>query len=177
MIVKLLYSNECITQKQKYIFANKILTNLVDRHMSKVEDFLTSCQEQEIIKAIRLAEKETSGEIRVHLEKSTEKETLERAKEVFYLLNMDRTKQRNGVLFYVAVADKKFSVLADKGINEVVPNNFWNDIKDAILEKFKNSNYTEGLIHGIVETGSKLKQYFPYHNNDKNELPDSISLS
>ncbi len=145
--------------------------------MSKVEDFLTSVQEQEIIEAIRLAEKNTSGEIRVHLEKSTKKEAIERAKEVFYFLKMDQTKQQNGVLFYVAVDDKKFSILGDKGINEVVSNTFWNSIKDRVLEKFKNNNYTEGLKLGIIETGLKLKHYFPYQHNDKNELPDSISLS
>ncbi len=145
--------------------------------MSKVEDFLTSTQEQEIIEAIRLAEKNTSGEIRVHLEKSTEKDVIERAKEVFYFLKMDETKQQNGVLFYVAVDDKKFSVLGDKGINEVVPNTFWNSIKDTVLEKFRNNNYTEGLKLGIIETGAKLKQHFPYQHNDENELPDAISLS
>lgn len=145
--------------------------------MSKVEDFLTSAQEQEIIEAIRLAEKNTSGEIRVHLEKSTEKDTLERAKEVFCFLKMDETKQQNGVLFYVAVDDKKFSVIGDKGINEVVSNTFWNSIKDKVVEKFKNNNYTEGLKLGIIETGKKLKQYFPYQHDDKNELPDSISIS
>ncbi|MCF6347266.1 MAG: TPM domain-containing protein [Flavobacteriaceae bacterium] len=145
--------------------------------MSKVEDFLTSTQEQEIIEAIRLAEKDTSGEIRVHLEKSTEKDTLERAKEVFYFLKMDETKQQNGVLFYVAVDDKKFSVIGDKGIDEVVPDTFWNSIKDTVLDKFKNNNYTEGLKLGITETGTKLKQYFPYQSDDENELPDTISLS
>ncbi len=145
--------------------------------MSKVEDFLTSIQEQEIIEAIRLAEKDSSGEIRVHLEKSTEKDAIERAKEVFYFLKMDETKQQNGILFYVAIDDKKFSVLGDKGINEVVPDTFWNSIKDTVLEKFKSNNYTEGLKLGIVETGAKLKQYFPYQHDDKNELSDSISLS
>jgi len=150
---------------------------LDERGMSKVEDFLTVVQEQEIIDAIRLAEKNTSGEIRVHLEKSTEKDTLERAKEVFYFLKMDTTKEQNGVLFYVAVDDKKLSIIGDKGINDLVPNDFWNTIKKNVISQFKKGNYTEGLIHGILESGVKLKQYFPYQNHDKNELPDSISLS
>jgi len=145
--------------------------------MSKVEDFLTSTQEQEIIEAIRLAEKNTSGEIRVHLEKSTDKDALERAKEVFYFLKMDETKQQNGVLFYVAVDDKKFSILGDKGINEAVSDTFWNSIKDTVLEEFRHNDYTEGLKRGIIETGVKLKKYFPYEHDDKNELPDAISLS
>jgi len=145
--------------------------------MSKVENFLTSAQEQEIIEAIRLAERDTSGEIRVHLEKSSEKEVIERAKEVFYFLKMDETKQQNAVLFYVAVDDKKFSVIGDKGIHEVVSDTFWNSIKDTVLEQFKNNKYSEGLKLGIIETGLKLKQYFPYQHDDTNELPDSISLS
>ncbi len=144
--------------------------------MSKVEDFLTQAQEQEIIEAIRLAEENTSGEIRVHLEKTSDKEPLDRAKEVFYFLKMDETDQQNGVLFYVAVDDKKFSILGDKGIDAAVPNNFWNSIRDAVINQFKSGNYTQGLKEGILETGLKLKQYFPYQSNDKNELPDSISL-
>ncbi len=145
--------------------------------MSKVEDFLTVEQEQEIVDAIRLAEKNTSGEIRVHLEKSTKKDTLERAKEVFYFLKMDTTKEHNGVLFYVAVDDKKFSIIGDKGINDLVPDDFWNSIKENVIGQFKKGNYTEGLKQGILESGVKLKQYFPYQSHDKNELPDSISLS
>ncbi len=144
--------------------------------MSKVEDFLTAAQEQEIIDAIRTAEKDTSGEIRVHLEKCTEKDTLERAKEVFYFLKMDETKQHNGVLFYVAVEDKKFAVLGDVGIDKVVPDTFWDSVRDTVLEKFKNNHFAKGLKLGILEAGTKLKQYFPYRHDDKNELPDSISL-
>jgi len=144
--------------------------------MSKVEDFLTSTQEQEIIEAIRLAEKGTSGEIRVHLEKSTKKDTLERAKEVFCFLKMDETKQQNGILFYVAVDDKKFSVIGDKGIDNTVPDDFWNGIKNIVLEHFSKTNYVEGLKQGIAETGLKLKEFFPYQSDDKNELSDEISL-
>ena len=92
--------------------------------MSKVEDFLTQIEEAQIIDAIRIAEKNTSGEIRVHLEKSSDKNPLERAKEVFYFLKMDETKSHNGVLFYVAVDDKKFSVLGDEGIDNVVSKRF-----------------------------------------------------
>ena len=144
--------------------------------MSKVEDFLTPIQEQEIIEAIRLAERNTSGEIRVHLEKCAGKDALLRAKEVFYFLKMNETKQQNGVLFYVAVEDKKFSVLGDAGIHKVVPDTFWNSVKDLVLEEFSKTNYVEGLKRGIKETGIKLKKYFPYQSDDKNELPDSISL-
>ena len=145
--------------------------------MSKVEDFLTFAQEQEIIEAIRLAEENTSGEIRVHLEKTSDKDPWERAREVFTFLKMDQTAQHNGVLFYVAVDDKKFSILGDDGINDVVPNEFWNSVNDIVIDQFKSGNYTQGLKQGVLEAGLKLKHYFPYHDNDKNELPDSISLS
>ena len=90
---------------------------------------------------------------------------------------MDETKQQNGVLFYVAVDDKKFCVIGDKGINEVVSDSFWNSVKDIVIDEFKKENFVEGLKKGILETGNKLKHFFPYQNNDKNELPDSISLS
>lgn len=144
--------------------------------MSKVEDFLTAAEEQTIINAIRKAEKDTSGEIRVHLEKSATKDALERAKEVFYFLKMDETQQHNGVLFYVAVDDKKFSILGDKGINDAVPNGFWNSVKDTVISNFSKGNYVAGLQLGIEETGKKLKEFFPYQSDDKNELPNEISL-
>ena len=145
--------------------------------MSNVEAFLTSTQEEEIVDAIRFAEKETSGEIRVHIEKSTEEDPLERAKEIFHFLKMDETEKHNGVLFYLAVDDKKFSILGDSGINDVVSDMFWNSVRDIVLEKFKIGDYTEGLKLGIIEVGNKLKQFFPYKKNDNNELDDSISLS
>jgi uncharacterized membrane protein len=90
---------------------------------------------------------------------------------------MNETEHQNGVLFYVAVEDKKFTILGDKGINDVVPNSFWNSIKNMVIKNFQIGKYSEGLKLGIIETGIKLKEYFPYQNDDKNELPDSISLS
>ena len=144
--------------------------------MSNVEDFLTQTQEQEIIDAIRAAEKNTSGEIRVHLERNSDKDPLERAKEVFYFLKMDKTKNKNGVLFYVAVDDKKFSVLGDEGINSLVPDDFWNSIKDAVIQRFSIGSYSDGLKDGILATGQKLKEFFPYKSNDDDELSNEISL-
>ena len=143
--------------------------------MSEVESFLTPNQETKIIEAIKIAEKNTSGEIRVHLEKETHKNTLERAKEVFYYLKMDETKDKNGVLFYLAVHDKKFAIIGDTGIDNKVPKNFWPSIKNAVLNEFKKENYTTGLIKGILETGKKLKEYFPISKKDINELSDKIS--
>lgn len=143
--------------------------------MSKVEQFLTSTQEQQVIKAIKVAERNTSGEIRVHLEKSTKKPPIERALEVFSLLKMHKTEQRNGVLFYVAVESKKFAIIGDEGINKVIPANFWQEEKELILSYFKQKKPSEGLELAILEVGKKLKEFFPYQTNDKNELPDEIS--
>ncbi len=143
--------------------------------MSKVEDFLSVQQEQQIIDAIRDAEKNTSGEIRVHIERSSQKETIERATEVFYYLKMDETKNRNGVLFYVGVNDKKFAIIGDENINDKVASNFWESTKNKVLQEFKKSNFTNGLVKGITEAGNQLKILFPFEQGDKNELPDSIS--
>ena len=143
--------------------------------MSQVEDFLTLGQEQQIVAAIRRAEQTTSGEIRVHLEKHTDLEVLQRAAEVFHWLKMDNTTQRNGVLIYVAVEDHRFAIYGDKGINEVVPNNFWESTKDVILTQFKEGNFTQGLIDGVLLAGKQLQQHFPWDHGDINELSDEIS--
>ena len=143
--------------------------------MSRVEEFLTAKEEQEIVQAILDAEKNTSGEIRVHLEAHTKKELLERAKEVFHILKMDNTKEENGVLIYVAVNDKKFSIYGDRGIDKVVPENFWNSTRDTIESHFKNGRFKEGLIAGILNAGKELEAHFPWHHGDINELSNEIS--
>ncbi|PCI35833.1 MAG: hypothetical protein COB60_01630 [Flavobacteriaceae bacterium] len=143
--------------------------------MSKVEDFLTKEEEQLIIASIQKAEKNTSGEIRVHIEKTCEKLPVERAQEVFYQLKMETTAAQNGVLFYVAVDSKQFAIVGDVGIDKVVPNDFWESVKDALITEFKNENYLQGIVNGIEECGLKLKTFFPYQSNDENELPDEIS--
>ncbi len=143
--------------------------------MSKVEEFLTEVQEQNLIKAIKIAEKNTSGEIRVHIEKTTKIPPMERAQEVFYHLKMDKTAQRNGVLFYIAVESKKFAILGDQGINDLVPEDFWDTEKEQVLSHFKKGEFTKGLELAIIEVGRKLVTFFPYQSNDINELPDEIS--
>jgi uncharacterized membrane protein len=143
--------------------------------MSKVEDFLTKEEEQEIVEAIRMAEKETSGEIRVHIEKTTSKVHFDRALEVFHELGMDATELKNGVLIYIAVNDHQFVICGDKGINEVVPKDFWDCTKDVMATQFKARNFKQGLIDGITKAGEKLQEYFPYQENDSNELSNEIS--
>ena len=145
--------------------------------MSKTEDFLSKADEQEIVQAIIEAEKNTSGEIRVHLEEHTEKSPLERAQEVFFELKMDETQDRNGVLFYVCVSDKKFAILGDKGINEAVESDFWDCTKDTVIANFKEGNFKKGLVEGILRAGERLKKYFPFQSDDTNELSNEISRS
>ena len=143
--------------------------------MSKVEDFLTKNDEAEIVEAIRVAEKQTSGEIRVHLEKTYDGDHFDRALELFHQLKMDNTKQENGVLIYVAVEDKSFVIYGDKGINDVVPNNFWESTRDAMQAEFKKGDFKQGLIEGVLKSGEQLKTYFPYSDSDLNELTNEIS--
>ncbi|MFI2742014.1 TPM domain-containing protein [Zhouia sp. PK063] len=143
--------------------------------MPESKSFLTQKDENEIIEAIKLAEKNTSGEIRVHIEKTSKKDAFDRAMEVFYGLEMNNTKQSNGVLIYVAIDDRNFVIYGDKGINDVVEDDFWNSTKEVILNQFKKSNFKQGLIDGILMAGEQLKKHFPWDTNDTNELSDEIS--
>jgi len=143
--------------------------------MSKTEDFLSKAEEQEIVHAIVEAEKNTSGEIRVHIEEHTKKSPLERAQEVFFELKMDETQDRNGILFYMCVSDKKFAIIGDKGINEAVESDFWDCTKNTVITNFKEGNFKKGLVEGILRTGERLKKYFPYQSDDTNELSNEIS--
>ena len=143
--------------------------------MSKVENFLTQEDEQAVVEAIRLAELDTSGEIRVHIEKETSLEPFDRAKEIFHELKMDVTQLKNGVLVYVAVKNKAFVICGDKGIDDLVPEDFWDSTKEIMASHFKNGNFKQGLIDGISKAGEQLKTYFPYQEGDTNELSNEIS--
>ena len=143
--------------------------------MSKVEEFLTKAEEQEIVVAIGVAEKNTSGEIRVHIEKETSMAAIERAMEVFRNLNMENTLERNGVIIYVAVKSKQFAIYGDKGIHDIVGDDFWNSTKEVMQSHFKNGNFKQGLIDCILKAGEQLKTHFPYQDNDKDELSNEIS--
>ena len=143
--------------------------------MSKVEAFLTKEEEQEIIDAIRIAEKNTSGEIRVHIEATSDKDHFERALEVFHMLKMFNTKDENGVLIYVAVNDHKFVIYGDKGINNVVEKDFWNATKDVMQSHFKKGDFKQGIVDGILKAGHELKGHFPWQSDDENELSNEIS--
>jgi len=143
--------------------------------MSKTEDFLTPEEEQEIINAIQDAEQNTSGEIRIHIERGSKKDAFERAKEVFHLLKMDNTKLQNGVLIYLAIENRTFAICGDKGINDVVAPDFWDSTKDVMQSHFKKKNFKKGLIEGVLKAGEQLQKYFPWEKGDVNELSDDIS--
>jgi len=142
----------------------------------KAEELLTPGEKERIKSAILTAEKNTSGEIRVHLDNYCEGDVLDRAALIFETLKMHKTGKRNGVLFYLAIRDKKFAILGDAGINAVTPDDFWDKIKDTMLLSFSKDDFTEGICKGIEMAGKALKDHFPYHDKDINELSDDISF-
>jgi uncharacterized membrane protein len=142
----------------------------------KPSKFFTEEEKESIKEAIAEAELNTSGEIRVHIEGVCADNVLDRAAYVFEKLAMHNTEQRNGVLFYLAVNDRKFAILGDAGINKVTPANFWENIKETMSGYFEENKFAEGLISGIKMAGEKLKTHFPYKKDDINELPDDISF-
>ncbi len=140
-------------------------------------DYFTPPQKKAIEDAIRQAEMNTSGEIRVHIDKRCKINVLDRAADVFALLKLHKTELRNGILFYLSIEDKQFAILGDVGINTLVPENYWESVKEVMLEEFLNDNIAIGLIRGIRMTGDMLKKLFPYMvNEDINELSDQISF-
>lgn len=139
-------------------------------------DFFTPEQQEDIKHAIQSAELDTSGEIKVHIENTCPGEVLDRAALIFNKLGMNKTELRNGVLFYLAVANRKFAVIGDAGINAFVEKDFWDRLKSRMADYFRQNQFTEGLMMAIHETGLELKKYFPYKTNDINELDDEISF-
>ena len=143
--------------------------------MSMIEDFLSKAEEKAIVDAIRKAEKNTSGEIRVHIENHTEEDHYEHAQKIFRQLHMHETKLRNGVLIYIAVTDHKFVILGDEGINKKVGKHFWEDTKNLMQSHFIKGEFTSGIIAGVLQAGEQLKSHFPWQSDDVNELPNEIS--
>lgn len=144
--------------------------------MPDITKYISAENEKEIIRAIQQAEKNTSGEIRVHIENNCpEDDAFDRALQIFEKLEMHKTELHNGVLFYVALEDRYFVICGDKGINDVVDNNFWDATKDIVISHFKEEKYKQGLVEGILKAGKELKKHFPYQSDDINELPDDIS--
>lgn len=140
-----------------------------------VQKFLSDHDEKLIVEAIKKAELNTSGEIRLHIENKCKGDVIKKAVKTFRVLKMEKTELRNGVLFFIAAADKKFAIIGDEGINNVVPNDFWDQIKSDMQTLFSQGDFAGGLAHGIIKAGEQLKAHFPYQSDDVNELPDEIS--
>ncbi len=138
-------------------------------------EFLGKENERLIKEAIEGAENQTSGEIRVHIETKCKEDVLDRASWLFKKLKMHETKERNGVLIYLSISDRKFAIIGDSGIHKVVPEGFWDTIKEDMINHFSKGEFAMGIITGIDKTGEQLKQYFPRQSDDVNELSDEIS--
>jgi len=143
---------------------------------STSRDFFTPQEQEEIKEAIMCAELDTSGEIRVHIENSCSGDIMDRAAYLFKSLGMNKTELRNGVLIYLAIKNRRFAIIGDQGINAVVPENFWDDIKSEMISHFRDNQFTEGLVSAIARTGESLKKHFPRAKTDSNELSDDISF-
>ena len=140
------------------------------------KSFFTKQQKEDIKQAILNAELDTSGEIRVHIENNCNGDVKDRAAYIFKELKIHKTELRNGVLFYLAIKNRKFAILGDQRINSVVPENFWDKIKNSMTNHFRENEFAQGLIEGINCTGKQLKKHFPYQTDDINELSDEISF-
>jgi uncharacterized membrane protein len=142
----------------------------------KASTFFSKEQQAQILASVKEAELETSGEIRVHIETSLKGDVLDRAAWLFRKMGMDKTAERNGVLFYLAVSDRKFAIIGDAGIDAKVPAGFWDEISELLKKNFREGKFTEGLSEGIIKAGNQLKTHFPHRLDDVNELPDEISF-
>lgn len=138
---------------------------------------LTEKDKDLIQAAIAQAELETSGEIRIHIDKQCDGAPVKRAIEVFEELRMHETQLRNGVLIFIAFSNQKLAIIGDKGINELVPSNFWDSTRDVMIELFKQGKFTEGICAAVKKAGEQLATYFPLEEGDVNELSNKISTN
>lgn len=138
--------------------------------------FFSEQDQQRIIRAIEEAEMRTSGEIRVHVDQKCSGDPVHKAFRLFRKLGMDRTAERNGVLFYIATDHRKLAIIGDQGIHEKVEAGFWDRIKEQMIIDFKQSSYADGLIKGIQQTGEHLGMHFPRKADDRNELSNEMTF-
>lgn len=144
--------------------------------MPSARKFFTAEQQQQIVHAISHAESHTSGEIRVHLEDRCQADPVQRATAVFEKLGMHQTALRNGILIYLAVKDHQFAIIGDAGIHEKVSDTFWTDVRDRMLEHFREHRFADGLCAAVQEAGRQLKTYFPRADDDIDEMTNEISF-
>ncbi len=159
-----------------------LVGGLLSRHAHRKQrdtarTFLTPDERMRVVNAIRGFETRTSGEIRVHIEERTDDSSTRAAARTFERLGMTRTRDRNGVLFFVSVRDRRFAVVGDVGIHAVVPEGFWASVATRVESRFGEGRFADGLVDGIAAAGEALASSFPPHPGDINELPDTISES
>lgn len=144
--------------------------------MASAKDLFNDAEKDAIVAAIRKVEIHTSGEIRVHIDDRCDEDAYDRAVKVFQFLKMDQTAFRNGVLIYIAVKDRKFSIIGDEAIYNKVDNNFWSAISQKLHKEFEENHFAAGVINAIESVGETLIKYFPDVDElDRNELPNDIS--
>jgi len=134
-----------------------------------------------IAAAVAAAERETSGEIRVHLERrlpaDAPGDALARAVDVFTRLGMHATAERNGVLIYLAVDDHQLAIAGDAAVHARVGDECWQRIRDAMVERLRRGEARAAVVHAVAEVGEVLRRFFPRRPDDRNELSDQVSLT
>jgi uncharacterized membrane protein len=140
------------------------------------KEFLATLDQPRIVAAIGDAEKQTSGEIRVHVQPKAGDDIRKYAEKTFERLGMVKTALRNGVLLFIASEDQRFVILGDRGIDEKVPAGFWDEIAAKLTIRFKAGEFTEGIVEAIRSAGEHLGRFFPRSAGDVNELPDEIDV-
>ena len=141
-----------------------------------LESFLNEKEIKDLAVIISKAELLTSGEIRLHLEEKCQIDTEVRALEVFYSLNMGKTRLKNAVLIYISYGDQKFAICGDKGIHENVSNRFWKSLRNGLKRSFEKKDFFNGISVTIMECGRQLRTYFPYQHDDINELENHVTF-
>lgn len=140
------------------------------------KEFLEKLDQERVVQAIRDAEQKTSGEIRVHVLPKGGADIRKFAERTFERLGMTKTALRNGVLLFIATEEQRFVILGDKGIDEKVPSGFWDEISAKLTIRFKNGEFTDGIVEAIAAAGEHLKKYFPRAADDVDELPDQVDV-
>ena len=136
---------------------------------------LTDLDKKSIVQAIQAAEELTSGEIRVHIDRKGGKDPFKEATRVFERLGMTKTIARNGVLIYICFARKQLAILGDQGINDQVPEGFWDELYHSLTKAFRNDQYRQGICEAIKRIGEKLSAHLPVNEDNPNELSNEIT--
>ncbi|MBP9903495.1 MAG: TPM domain-containing protein [Verrucomicrobia bacterium] len=138
------------------------------------QKFIEQLRENEIVAAIRAAERETSGELRVFISRESVSDPVVAAQKEFTRLGMEKTRERNAVLIYLAPGRRKFAVIGDCGVHARCGDAFWVELARSMTAHFRAAEFTEGIVQGILRAGELLAEHFPRRPDDANELPDRV---